>query len=194
MQVTASGVSAPLNVPVTGDGADFQLSVQGASSSTVTGGSSATYQLLLTPLGGSAGQVTFTCTGAPAGSTCTTNPANVTMTGTGATATIQVTVTTAATSAHSVHGAMERQIRSRGGAGVPGAVAETGMDAIARAVARAVGAGGAMPGVERMRAIDQWGSARPDRVRRQRSGRVHDHGRWGRAGVSHSVTLNLTVE
>jgi hypothetical protein len=101
VQVMASGVSAPLNVPLTGDGADFQLSVQGTSSNTVTGGSSATYQLILTPVGASAGQVTFTCTGAPAGSTCSTNPVNATMTGTGATATIQVTVTTAATSAHS---------------------------------------------------------------------------------------------
>lgn len=101
VQVMASGVSAPLNVPVTGEGADFQLAVQGASSNTVTGGSSATYQLLLTPLGASAGQIAFTCTGAPAGGTCATNPPNVTMTGTGATATIQVTVATAATSAHS---------------------------------------------------------------------------------------------
>jgi Abnormal spindle-like microcephaly-assoc'd, ASPM-SPD-2-Hydin len=101
VQVTASGASAPFNVPVTGVGADFQLSVQGASSSTVMGGSDATYQLLLTPLGASAGQITFACTGAPAGSTCTTNPANVTMSGTGATATIQVTVATAAASAGS---------------------------------------------------------------------------------------------
>jgi hypothetical protein len=99
VQVTASGASAPFNVPVTGVGADFQLSVQGASSSTITGGSSATYQLLLTPLGASAGPITFACTGTPAGSTCSTNPANVTMTGTGATATIQVTVVTAAASA-----------------------------------------------------------------------------------------------
>jgi hypothetical protein len=101
VQVMASGVSAPLNLPLTGDGADFQLSVQGASSNTVTGGNSATYQLLLTPVGASAGQVSFTCTGAPGGSACSTNPGNVTMTGTGATATIQVTVTTAAASAHS---------------------------------------------------------------------------------------------
>jgi hypothetical protein len=100
VQVMASGVSAPFNVPVTGIGADFQLSVQGASTNTVTGGSSATYQLLLTPVGASAGQVTLTCTGAPAGSTCSMNPVSVTMAGTGATATIQVTVVTAAATAH----------------------------------------------------------------------------------------------
>lgn len=101
VQVTVSGSSTPFSLPITGTGADFQLSVQGASSSTVTGGSSATYQLLLTPVGASSGQVTFTCTGAPQGSTCLTNPTDVVMTGTGATATIQVTVTTAATSARS---------------------------------------------------------------------------------------------
>jgi Abnormal spindle-like microcephaly-assoc'd, ASPM-SPD-2-Hydin len=99
VQVMANGVNTPLNVPVTGDGADFQLSVQGASSNTVTGGSSATYQLVLTPVGASLGQVSFTCTGAPAGSTCSTNPVKVTMTGTGATSTIQVTVNTSAASA-----------------------------------------------------------------------------------------------
>jgi hypothetical protein len=103
VQVTASGVSTPFNVPVTGNGADFQLNVQGASSSTVTGGSSATYQLLLTPVGASAGQISFTCTGLPAGSTCSTNPVNVTMTGTGATSTVQVTVNTSSPAASSTH-------------------------------------------------------------------------------------------
>jgi hypothetical protein len=99
VQVTGAGLAAPLNLPLTGTGADFQLSVQGSASSIVTGGSSATYQLLLTPVGASAGSVSFTCAGAPAGSTCSANPTSVSMTGTGATATIQVTVTTVATSA-----------------------------------------------------------------------------------------------
>jgi hypothetical protein len=103
VQVTASGVSTPFNVTVTGNGADFQLNVQGASSSTVTGGSSATYQLLLTPVGASAGQISFTCTGAPTRSTCSTNPVNVMMTGTGATSTIQVTVSTSNPAASSTH-------------------------------------------------------------------------------------------
>ena len=101
VQVTAGGISVPFSMPVSGIGADFQLSVQGSSSSTVTGGASATYQLLLIPVGSSAGQVAFTCTGAPAGSTCSANPTNVIMTGTGATATVQVTVSTAATTARS---------------------------------------------------------------------------------------------
>lgn len=100
VEVTAGGVSAPFTLPVSGVGADFTLSVQGTSSSTVTGGSNATYQLLLTPVGSSAGPVTLTCTGAPEGSTCLTNPSNVTLAGNGATETIQVTVATAAATAH----------------------------------------------------------------------------------------------
>ncbi|HEX6771146.1 MAG TPA: choice-of-anchor D domain-containing protein, partial [Acidobacteriaceae bacterium] len=101
VSVTATEASAPFTVPVSGIGADFQLSVQGASSSTIPGGSSATYQLLLTPVGASAGQITLTCAGAPKGSTCATNPSAVTMAGNGATATIQVTVATTTTAAHS---------------------------------------------------------------------------------------------
>ena len=55
--------------------------------------------------------------------------------------------------------AVEEQLSSRGGAGLlPGAVAQTGMDAIARAVARAAGAGSAVPGADGMRALHQWRS------------------------------------
>jgi hypothetical protein len=99
--VSANESNAPFSLPASGIGADFQLSVQGAASSTITGGSSATYQLLLTPVGASAGQIQISCTGAPEGSTCVSNPPTVTMAGNGATATIQVTVATATTAAHS---------------------------------------------------------------------------------------------
>ena len=97
--MSASGLASPVTASLTGSGADFQLAVQGASSSTVTGGKTATYQLLLTPVGASVGSVSFTCAGLPAGSSCLFNPANATLTGTGATATIQVSITTVAPSA-----------------------------------------------------------------------------------------------
>jgi Abnormal spindle-like microcephaly-assoc'd, ASPM-SPD-2-Hydin len=99
VQVSASGLAAPVTVSLTGSGADFQLAVQGASSSIVTGGKTATYQLLLTPVGASVGSVTFNCGGLPAGSSCVFNPASATLTGTGATATIQVSITTVAANA-----------------------------------------------------------------------------------------------
>lgn len=99
VQVSANGLSAPVTAALTGSGADFQLAVQGTSSSTVTGGTTATYQLLLTPVGASVGSVNFNCAGLPAGSSCVFNPANATLTGTGATATIQVSITTLAPNA-----------------------------------------------------------------------------------------------
>jgi hypothetical protein len=99
VQVSASGLAAPVTVSLTGSGADFQLAVQGASSSVVTGGKTATYQLLLTPVGASVGSVTFNCGGLPTGSSCVFNPASATLTGTGATATIQVSITTVAANA-----------------------------------------------------------------------------------------------
>ncbi len=102
LQVSAATLVAPTVIPVSGTAADFQLSVQGSSSSTVIGGATATYQLLLTPVGASAGQVAIGCTGAPQGSTCTANPSMVTMDGSGATATITVTVATPATTAASL--------------------------------------------------------------------------------------------
>lgn len=97
VEVTAATLAAPVMIPLTGSAADFQLAVQGASSSTVVGGAPATYQLILTPVGASAGPVALTCTGMPPGSTCAANPGTVTMTGDGATATIVVTVATAST-------------------------------------------------------------------------------------------------
>lgn len=100
VQVSAATLASPVTIPLTGAAADFQLSVQGASSSTVVGGTAAQYQLLLTPVGASAGVVSLTCSGAPAGSTCTANPATVTMSGTGATATIALTIATAAQTAN----------------------------------------------------------------------------------------------
>jgi hypothetical protein len=194
-QVTASGASAPFNVPVTGVGADFQLSVQGASSSTITGGSSATYQLLLTPLGTSAGPITFACTGTPAGSTCSTNPANVTMTGTGATATIQVTVVTAAASARTrpaspwggktVAGAVLACLvlwRRRGWAG---SFARCRMLLVLGAICLGLtGCGLAING----------GAATTPGSGSSGQGIFTITVAAGAPGVSHSVTLNLTVE
>ncbi len=116
VQISADGLPAPLQVPLAGMGADFQLQVQGTASSTITGGSTATYQLLLTPVGASAGTVNFTCSGAPAGSTCSANPINVTMTGVGTTATIQVTITTVAQSSHATHAPSPWGTRSLAGA------------------------------------------------------------------------------
>jgi hypothetical protein len=199
VQVMASGVGAPLNVPVTGVGADFQLNVQGASSSTVTGGSSATYQLLLTPVGASAGQITFTCAGAPAGSTCSTNPASVTMTGTGATATIQVTVTTAGTTAAA--SAHSRPTPPRGAKTVAGAVLaclvlwrRRGWAGSLERCGVLLMLGALCLGMTGCGLSINGGASTPPGGSGSGQGVYTITVEGGAPGIAHSVTLNLTVE
>jgi len=71
---------------------DFQLALS-SSSQTVSAGATATYTLSLTPVAAFAGNVTFSCSGLPAGSVCTSTPASVN--GQPTTASITVTTTTA---------------------------------------------------------------------------------------------------
>ncbi len=76
-----SAVSSPQIIQLTGNGSDFSIAVNGASSLTVASGQAATYALLLSSAANVTGTVTFTCTGAPAHSTCTVNPASVALGG-----------------------------------------------------------------------------------------------------------------
>ena len=93
LTVTSSSLASPLVVSLTGSGEDFQLAVVGSSSSVVTDGQTATYQLALTPVGASAGTVVLSCAGAPANALCTLNPSSVTL-GKGVTGSIMLTVAT----------------------------------------------------------------------------------------------------
>ena len=77
---------------------DFQLSLASASQ-TVSSGSTAGYSLSVTPVSSFAGNVTFTCSGLPAGASCST--ATVALNGQPATVTVNVTTTTMA--ANDVH-------------------------------------------------------------------------------------------
>lgn len=101
----------PFSTSLSGMGVDFQLSVVGPANATVVGGATATYMLQLQPLGDSAGTITLTCAGAPAGSTCLVSPAPAPLTP-GATTTLTVSIATAgqtakiAPSARRIAGAM----------------------------------------------------------------------------------------
>ena len=77
---------------------DFQLSLASASQ-TVSSGSTAGYSLSVTPVSSFAGNVTFTCSGLPAGASCST--ATVALNGQPATVTVNVTTTMMA--ANDVH-------------------------------------------------------------------------------------------
>jgi VCBS repeat protein/transmembrane protein TMEM131 len=73
----------------------FSLSVASGSSNsaTVKTGGTATYGLVVVPVGGFAQSVSFACTGSPAGATCNVSPTPVTLDGANA-ASINVTVST----------------------------------------------------------------------------------------------------
>ncbi|MFY9529804.1 MAG: S8 family serine peptidase [Candidatus Acidiferrales bacterium] len=77
----------------TGTGVGFAVSAN-PSSTTINAGQSATYTLSVKPNGGFNQTVTWSCSGAPAGSACTVSPSSVKLDGTNA-ATATVTVTTA---------------------------------------------------------------------------------------------------
>jgi FG-GAP-like repeat len=75
--------------------ADFIATAGSPSTSTVTAGQTATFGFNVTPTGGFAQTVSFTCSGAPANSTCTVSPTSAMVSGS-TTVPIKVTVATTA--------------------------------------------------------------------------------------------------
>jgi hypothetical protein len=95
LTLSSPSLGSPLSPPValSGSGEDFQLSVSGSSSDLVTNGQTAPYQLVVTPVGISAGTLTFSCSGLPANSSCTFNPASVQVSA-GATGSVGLSIAT----------------------------------------------------------------------------------------------------
>jgi hypothetical protein len=87
-----SGVVSLLNISQL-PAPDFQITASVPSPATVAPGSSATSTVTLTPIGGFAGGVTLTCSGAPSGSTCTVSSTPLQLSGSPATATVTITTT-----------------------------------------------------------------------------------------------------
>ena len=90
---TDNAVDSPQSVGLTGTGTDFSLAAaSGANcpsggncttSATISAGSTATYDLQVTPSSGFNGSVALTCSGAPGASTCTISPASIPASGSG---------------------------------------------------------------------------------------------------------------
>ena len=80
--------STPLTQAIT----DFSISASPASD-TIARGSSGTYTLTLSPIGGLTGNVSLSCKGAPVSTSCSISPSQATLNGTSsAQATVTVTV------------------------------------------------------------------------------------------------------
>ncbi len=95
LTITDNAANSPQSVSLSGTGQDLQFGpASGASSSaTVTAGSTATYNLALTPEGGLSGTVTVSCTGAPTQATCTASPASVTLSNSATSIAVSVSTT-----------------------------------------------------------------------------------------------------
>jgi hypothetical protein len=96
LTVTDSATGSPQVLVLTGTGVDFSLA-SSPSSASVKAGSSATYKITISSVGGTfSSAVNLTCSGLPAGSTCSFSPSAVTPgSGSGSTT---LTITTASNS------------------------------------------------------------------------------------------------
>ena len=100
LTVSDNAPGSPQVVNLTGAGADFSLS-SSPSSDTLKAGSTATYQVAVSPVGGAFTQVVkVSCSGAPALTTCKMSPSSVTPNAGAATSTL--TITTTASNARAV--------------------------------------------------------------------------------------------
>lgn len=76
------GSPATINITVNGPDLTFVVATGGTTTATVTAGNLAVFNLQVSGWTGATGPVSFTCTGAPAGSTCGVSPTSVTLNGT----------------------------------------------------------------------------------------------------------------
>jgi hypothetical protein len=81
MTVLVGSSNQTYTVSLSGFGDDFKLGSTSSTSVTVTSGQTATYGLSATPVSGTRGAITFSCSGAPAGASCVVTPAQGTLDG-----------------------------------------------------------------------------------------------------------------
>ncbi len=87
----SDSVGSPQTVSLSGTGVDFSLGAT-PSTDTVNAGTSASYKLTVSPVGGTFGSpISFTCKGLPTGSTCSFSPSTVTPGASGGSSTLTIT-------------------------------------------------------------------------------------------------------
>jgi hypothetical protein len=97
LTLTDNAPSTTQTATLIATGIDFTLTPAGATSVTVSSGTSATYPLLLSSLPGLSGAVALTCAGAPAHTTCLVSPTSPSL---GTTTSLVVTVATGVAALH----------------------------------------------------------------------------------------------
>ncbi|HMG86399.1 MAG TPA: choice-of-anchor D domain-containing protein [Terracidiphilus sp.] len=103
LTVASSSLATSAQSPLSGMGFDFSVVSNGQSRQTVSSGQSATFALNIATIGGSSGTFTFTCGSLPTNSSCIFNPPNETVSA-NATGSVTVKIATglASTSAQNI--------------------------------------------------------------------------------------------
>jgi hypothetical protein len=97
LSVTTSTLATGASVPLSGMGFDFTVAVSGSGTQTVSGGQSASYTLVLTPLDGSSGTFSLACDSLPTDALCVFTPSGETLNA-GVTGNVAVQISTGSTS------------------------------------------------------------------------------------------------
>ena len=100
LTISSGMLAANVQAPLSGMGFDFSATVTGGASQTIASGQTARYALALSPLSGSSGTFTFQCDTLPAHASCTFNPASETVAA-NTTGGVTVQISTGQTSAFS---------------------------------------------------------------------------------------------
>jgi len=97
--VSDNAAGSPHSVSLTGTASDLTVGVApgGSTSATITAGQSANFALQISPVNGFSGNVTLSCSGAPAASTCSPNPSTLTLTNVAVPFTVNVSTTARST-------------------------------------------------------------------------------------------------
>src|SRR5450432_1002976 len=108
--VSDSAANSPQTENLTGNGSDF-IVASSSGSDKITAGSAATYNLTVSPVGGSfANTVELSCSGLPAQTSCSLSPNAVTPGGSTATSTLSITTTASVAQAESTRTARRAPI------------------------------------------------------------------------------------
>ncbi len=93
LTISSPDLAAPSSVALSGIGFDFAVGLSGTGSLSVASGQTANYTLTLNPAGGVAGSFTYACGTLPANTGCTFNPTGTTV-NSGATGNVTVAIAT----------------------------------------------------------------------------------------------------
>jgi Abnormal spindle-like microcephaly-assoc'd, ASPM-SPD-2-Hydin/Beta-propeller repeat len=92
LTITDNGGANPQTIALTGNGSDIQITTgNSGASAAVAAGQSANYTLSITPTGGFAGEVTFSCTNLPQYAACTITPPSANLSSASVSATVTIT-------------------------------------------------------------------------------------------------------